>query len=507
MTTQKLLNLGEMAERSRQLRAQGKRVVLCHGTFDLMHTGHIRYLQRSKQEGDVLLVTVTGDAYVNKGPGRPVFNEQLRAENLAALACVDFVAVNHAISAVEALNDIRPNIYAKGGEYRSQGDDVTGNIAREQEAVEAHGGHVFYTDEITFSSSNLLNEHFNIFPPETKEFLQGFRSRWSDKETQSQIASLSDLKVLVIGDAIIDQYHYTTPLGQTGKGNVFAVRYDSEEQFAGGSIAVANHIAGFANSVTLVTGLGAFDSHEQFIRDKLLPKVDPNFFYFQDAPTVTKRRFVDVELSKLFEVYFYREDPILGETEGNICRWLNANIGSYNVVVVPDFGNGFITQNMVAILSEKAKFLAVNTQINSGNRGYHVIHRYPRADFISLNEPELRLAAHNRHDSLEVVSEQIADRVQVRQLAVTRGTKGVMMYDRDAKIFHKVPALSTRVVDRIGAGDAFLSLAGLCAAKGLDAEVSAFVGSVAAAMDVQIVCNREPINPIGLNKYVSTLLK
>lgn len=507
MTVKKIISLQDMAIRSQKLRAGGKRVVLCHGTFDLMHTGHIRYLQRAKQEGDVLLVTVTGDTYVNKGPGRPVFNEQLRAENLAALECVDFVAVNHAVAAVEALHAIRPNIYAKGGEYRSHGDDVTGNIAREQEAVEAHGGHVFYTDEITFSSSNLLNEHFNIFPPETKEFLKDFRSRWSDKEIQSQIASLSNLKVLVIGDAIIDQYHYASPLGQTGKGNVFAVRYDSEEQFAGGSIAVANHIAGFSDSVTLITGLGSVDSHEQFIRDKLLPNVEPEFFYFRDAPTVTKRRFVDSDMSKMFEVYFYKEDPLHEETENKICQWLNAHIGSYDVVVVPDFGNGFITPKMVAILGDKARFLAVNTQINSGNRGYHVIHRYPRADFVSLNEPELRLAAHNRHDPLEVVSKQVGERVQVLQLAVTRGTKGVMMFDRQSKVFHKVPALSTRVVDRIGAGDAFLSLAGLCAAKGLNAEVAAFVGSVAAAMDVQIVCNREPVNPIGLNKYVATLLK
>lgn len=507
MTVQKIIGLSEMAERSRQMRAEGKRVVLCHGTFDLMHTGHIRYLQRAKQEGDVLLVTVTGDAYVNKGPGRPVFNEHLRAENLAALACVEYVAVNHAVTAVEALHEIRPNIYAKGGEYRSHDDDVTGNIAREQKAVEAHGGQVFYTDELTFSSSNLLNEHFNIFPPETKEFLKDFRSRWSDKEIQNQIASLADLKVLVIGDAIIDQYHYSSPLGQTGKGNVFAVRYDSEEQFAGGAIAVANHIAGFADSVTLVTGLGSVESHEPFIRNKLLPNVEPAFFYFQDAPTVTKRRFVDADMAKLFEVYFYKDDPILGETENKVCQWLNAHVGEYDVVVVPDFGNGFITPDMIAILSDKAKFLAVNTQINSGNRGYHVIHRYPRVDFASLNEPELRLAAHNRHDPLEAVSKQVGKRVHVQQLAVTRGVKGVMMFDRQSRKFHTVPALSTRVVDRIGAGDAFLSLAGLCVAKGLHAEVSAFVGSVAAAMDVQIVCNREPVDPIGLNKYVATLLK
>lgn len=507
MSTEKILDLHELAVRSRQFRADGKRVVLCHGTFDLMHTGHIRYLQRAKQEGDILLVTVTGDAYVNKGPGRPVFNEQLRAENLAALACVDFVAVNHAVSAVEALHEIRPSIYAKGSDYRSHDSDVTGNIAREQEAVEAHGGHIFYTDEITFSSSSLLNEHFNIFPAETKEFLHGFRSRWSDKNIQKQIESLADLKVLVVGDAIIDQYHYATPLGQTGKGNIFSVRYDSEEQFAGGAIAVANHIAGFTNSVTLVTGLGSFDSHEQFIRDKLLPNVAPVFFYFNDSPTVTKRRFVDHGLSKLFEVYFYREDSLLGEIESNICQWLDHNTGLYDVVVVPDFGNGFITQNMISVLDAKARFLAVNTQINSGNRGYHAIHRYPRADFVSLNDPELRMAAHNRHDSLEVVSEQVGHRVRAKQLAVTRGTKGVMMFDRERGVFHKVPALSTKVVDTIGAGDAFLSLAGICLGRGLSPDVAAFIGSAAAALDVQIVCNREPIASVALYKYIITLLK
>lgn len=507
MTTHKILSLQELAERSRQLREEGQRVVLCHGAFDLMHTGHIRYLQRAKQEGDILMVTVTGDAYVNKGPGRPVFFEQLRAESLAALACVDFVAINHAVSAVEALHEIRPNIYAKGDEYRSHGDDVTGNITREQDAVEAHGGQLFFTDEITFSSSNLLNEHFNVFSPETKEFLQGFRSRWSDKDIQGQIASLRNLKVLVIGDAIIDQYHTTMPLGQTGKGNVFAVRYDSEEQFAGGAIAVANHIAGFADRVTLVTGLGSFDSHEEFIRDKLLENVSPMFFYFEDAPTVTKRRFVDCELAKLFEVYFFREDPLLRESEAHVCRWLDANIGSYDVVIVPDFGNGFITPAMITSLNKRSKFLAVNTQINSGNRGYHAIHRYPRADLVSLNEPELRMAAHNRHDSLEVIAKQVGERAQAKQLAVTRGTKGVMMFDWESRTSYRVPALSTKVVDRIGAGDAFLSLAGLCAGRGLNAEVAAFVGSVAAAMDVQIVCNREPINPIDLNKYVATLLK
>lgn len=507
MTSRKIVSLDVIAEHSRKLSNQGKRTVLCHGTFDLMHTGHIRYLQRAKKEGDVLLVTVTADEYVNKGPGRPVFNEHLRAENLAALECVDFVAINHAITAVDALHKIQPKVYVKGGEYRSHGNDVTGNISREQEAVKAYGGEVFYTDELTFSSSSLLNEHFGVFTPETKSFLERFRDKWPEKEVNRMVESLSGLNVLVVGDAIIDQYHYVSPLGQTGKGNVFAVRYDTEEQFAGGSIAVANHVAMFANSVTLVAGLGDTDSHEDFIREKLQKNVTAIFPRFKNAPTVTKRRFVDSDLSKLFEVYFFHDEPMLEHGGQEVCQWLTGNIAKYDVVVVADFGNGFITSDMIRILGDKSRYLAVNTQINSGNRGYHVINRYPRADFVSLNEPELRLAAHNRHDPLEMVSEEVADNVKASQLAITRGSKGVMILDVKSKIFHKIPALSSRVIDRIGAGDAFLSLSALCLGKGINAEVAAFVGSVAAAIDVQIVCNREPIDPVSLKKYISTLLK
>lgn len=321
------------------------------------------------------------------------------------------------------------------------------------------------------------------------------------------IQSLSGLRVLVVGDTIVDEYHYTAPLGQTGKGNILAVRYESEEQFAGGAVAVANHLAGFVGRVTLVSGLGTINSHEEFIRSKLLKNVEPVFFYMEGAPTVTKRRFVDSDLAKFFEVYFYREEPVLGETEQKVCAWLNEHASQYDVVVVPDFGNGFISAAMIETICDRAKYLAVNTQVNSGNRGFHVIHRYARADFASLNEPEVRLASHNRHDSVESVARDVGKRIKAKQFAVTRGTKGVMMLDRSKRIVHNIPALSTKVVDRIGAGDAFLSLASLCLGGGMPSEVAAFIGSAAAALDVQIVCNREPINPVSLNKYVTTLLK
>ena len=507
MSSHKILSLDALSRKAEQLRQEGKCIVMCHGTFDLMHTGHIRHLQKAKLEGDVLLVTLTGDAYVNKGPGRPVFREDLRAETLAALTCVDFVAINDDVAAVGVIARLRPHVYVKGSEYRAAMDDVTGNIEHERKAVEAYGGEIFFTDEITFSSSSLLNEHFGVFPPETKDYLQKFRKAYGYKEVIELVKGLGDLKVLVVGDAIVDQYHYIKTLGQVGKGNTLAVKYESEEQFAGGSIAVANHIAGFSNLVTLVTGLGKVETHEDFIRSKLMPNVAPVFFYIEGTQTVTKRRFVDPDLTKLFEVYFFNEEPLLNDAEDDLCAWLEANLEKFDVVIVPDFGNGLISGKMVEILSRKARFLAVNTQVNSGNRGHHVITRYPHADFASINEPELRLAAHNRHDPIDTVAEGIGQKINLANIAVTRGANGVVFKDRKKGVSHIVPALSTKVLDRIGAGDAFLALSGLCLGGGLPTEVAAFVGSVAAALDVQIVCNREPVGPVALFKYITTLLK
>ena len=504
---EKIVSLKRASEISFEVKISGKKIVLCHGAFDLMHTGHIRYLQRARKEGDFLIVTVTADEFVNKGPGRPVFGEQLRAENLAALQCVDLVAINYEPTAITVIDGVRPNIYVKGIEYKDESVDVTGNISLERSAVESYGGAIFYTDEITFSSSSLLNEHFGVFTPETKSFLEGFSRQFSPSEIHKMVDSLSDLKVAVVGDAIVDQYHYVSTLGQTGKGNVLAVQYENEEQFAGGAIAVANHVSQFVKDVTLVTGLGDIDSHEDFIRSKLEQNIELVIEYFVQAPTVTKRRFVDSDLNKFFEVYFYQEEPVLKAKGDRIIKWLQSNLKKYDVVIVADFGNGFINKQMVNVLTNNSKFLAVNTQINSGNRGYHVISQYERADFVSLNEPELRLAAHNRHDSLDSVCQKVAANVSAKYLSVTRGTKGVVMFEANKHQFNRVPALASRVIDRIGAGDAYLSLTSICLAKGLRPELSNFIGSVAAAMDVQIVCNRKPIDIVELKKYVTTLLK
>lgn len=155
----KIIEMEALAEKVRELRSMGRVIVHCHGCFDLMHIGHIKYFQEAKRMGDVLVVTISPDIYVDKGPGRPVFNETLRAEAIAALECVDYVAVNKWPTAEDTLRLLRPDIYVKGQEFENL-EDKTGKIQKEYEVAKETGTEVRFTHEIVFSSTQLLNKYF-----------------------------------------------------------------------------------------------------------------------------------------------------------------------------------------------------------------------------------------------------------------------------------------------------------------------------------------------------------
>ena len=236
---QKVCSVDELGRLVEDAKALGKKVVHAHGVFDLIHPGHIRHLETARRFGDMLVVTITPDHFVNKGPGRPYFPQELRAEALAALACIDYVAVNEWSTAVETIGVVRPDIYVKGSEYEDHSRDLTGKIRDEVEAVEAVGGRIEFTNDITFSSTNLLNGFFNVFPEKATAYLTEIRSRVTGDEVVEAIQRLTGLRVLVVGDTIIDEYHYVVPMAKSPKENVIATRYVSEEQFAGGVLAAA----------------------------------------------------------------------------------------------------------------------------------------------------------------------------------------------------------------------------------------------------------------------------
>lgn len=505
----KIRDLGDIGRVVADEQKKGCRVVHCHGVFDLLHPGHLRHLQEAKNQGDKLVVSITPDRYVNKGPGRPAFPEKLRLEQLASLVYVDYVVLNDTPDAVPVIQKIRPNIYVKGVEYKDHQADITGKISEESAAVESVGGQVHYTDDIVYSSSELINRFFDEDAIRIAPFIEGLKKRHHLEEILDKIGGLSDLKVLVIGDAIIDEYQYVEPLGQSGKGVHLSARLLEKEVYLGGSLIIANHLASFVNSVTLLTGVGAACPHLPGLREKLAENVEEHFVFFENYPTLTKTRFVLQDgqtISKLFETYS-SNNPLLDERGSEqVLSYLEDHAADFDLVLVCDFGNGFTNPEIISALCEQPRFLAVNTQTNSGNRGYNVVTHYHRADFVSLNEPEMRLAAHDRYSRLEAVASDIADFLECPLISVTRGVNGVFLYPQAETPF-AIPALTTRSVDRVGAGDSYFSLAAACAAKEYSPLIAGFIGSAAAAIGVQIVGNKEAIHKTAVCKYITRLLK
>lgn len=154
-----VVDLDILAAKVQQKKNEGKKVIMCHGCFDLMHPGHIKHFQAAKEMGDILVVTITPDVYVDKGTGRPVFNQNLRAQSIAALGCVDYVAINKWPTADQLLRLLKPHIYVKGQEFEAL-EDKTGKLQKELDVVREIGCEMCFTHEVVFSSTQLLNTYF-----------------------------------------------------------------------------------------------------------------------------------------------------------------------------------------------------------------------------------------------------------------------------------------------------------------------------------------------------------
>ena len=217
---------------------------MCHGTFDLLHAGHFRHFQDSKSLGDVLFVTLTSDKYINKGPGRPIFNQYLRAEMIASLSYVDFVGIIHNPSALPAIKKIKPDIYVKGIDYKDKKSDLTKKIIEEEKEVKKNGGILKFTDNVTFSSSSLINENFFSHNKKLSKIIRNYKAL-GFSYISSLIDKIQKLRIMIIGDSILDEYIYTDTLGKSAKESILATLKKNEEIFAGGSIAAANNISDF----------------------------------------------------------------------------------------------------------------------------------------------------------------------------------------------------------------------------------------------------------------------
>ncbi len=502
----KIMHLNDLIKMVKGLKKNKKTIIQSHGVFDLIHPGITQHLHAAKSQGDVLIVTIIKDKDVKKGPGRPIFPEALRAENVANLTIVDFVCVVDDEKPFDCVTQINPDILAKGQAYKERDRTIHQQIFEEEKDLFFGRTKILETSGISFSSSQIINNFLEIYPDDTKTFLKNFSKKHNFEEIAQNLNELKDMKVLVVGDGIIDEYHYCDPLGKSGKTNLVVFKYQTHEVFSGGAMAIANHVAGLCDNVELVTLLGREDSRENFINDTLKPNVRGTYFFRDDGPTVVKKRYLHQYLNqKVFEVNFINDRAVNASLEKEITDYLEASIQKYDLVLVSDFGHGFITPKIFDTIQKHAKVLAVNTQTNAANSGYNLITKYNNSHYVCLDEGEVRLAAQQKYQDIETVAKEIRQALNANYFMVTLGKKGSIGVNHENELNH-TPIFSTKVLDTIGAGDAYFAYTAPCFAKGMPLDLVSFIGNATGAIAVQIMGNKKSVEKHEVLGFIRGLL-
>lgn len=497
----------------KELKKENKTIALCHGVFDLVHPGHMIHLEQAKEMADILVVSITAAKYVRKGPGRPYFNDEQRLHFLAGIACVDYVILSEEYTVDDIVESVEPDIYVKGSEYANEKDDVTGMITAERLLVEKHGGRIQYTGGEVFSSTKLINTALSGLPDDVMDYMTKFKQKYSMQDIKTYAEKAEKLKILVLGDVIIDRYTYCSIQGLVSKDMAYSARANYSEDYLGGSAAIARHLSSFSDNVTLMSIIGNESEIKKEFEQQLTGKVKTNLYSSHEIPTIVKQRFLTrnqkrEEYKKVFVV----NNIVLGrnyeqELIDKFIEDLDSTIADYDVVFLCDFGHGLIGPDIMRIVQEKSKYLVLNCQTNSTNKGKNIITKYTRADAFSLDQGELCLAypdiVIDEKKSLYKLSNHLGGMGWLTRGSM--GAYGISKYEKKEKV-SECPAFTLFVRDTIGAGDAFYAAAGVYGAVGAPSEMCMVIGNVAGALGANIVGNKEAVEKVNVLKFVSTLM-
>jgi len=502
----KIYNWSEISELTSLLHTTGLTVALCHGVFDLLHPGHVRHIKVARKLAEVLVVSITADPFVNKGPGRPIFNQDIRAETLAALQDVDYVVICENPTAIELLNAVKPKFYVKGSDYLKANDDVTGMIVKEREVLEKHGGQIYFTDEMTSSSSRLINKFFSNIALDAQEWIKTFKLDHGYEQVAGALDNIQELNVLLLGETIIDQYTHCSPLAKSSKDPILAFHQHETNLFPGGVLTIANNCSSWVNEAKVISFSAPNDLTLESLKLKMNANILTEFIETFDRPTILKHRYVESgSKARVFEYYDFSELDLPPETSGKILNSISEQIPQFDLVLAADYGHGFFSSQIISLLQSSPCFLSVNTQANAGNRGYNTISKYPRADFMTMNGAELQLELRKRNpDYRQIVPELVAS-MRATCAIVTLGGDGLMVFDNQGG-YEKVPALAGKLVDRVGAGDAVFAMASLLAKVGAPLKVIGFLANLVAAHEVSQLGHDKSLSQADLRKHAKSIL-
>jgi rfaE bifunctional protein kinase chain/domain len=473
-------------------RPRAKKVIMCHGVFDLVHPGHIRHLLYAKEKADILVASLTADAHITKAQYRPFVPQELRALNLAALEMVDFVVIDPNPTPITNIARIQPDYFAKGYEYGN--GRVNPKTQQELEVIQSYGGELLFTPgDIVYSSSHLIeNDPPNIA---LEKFLLLMEADELDFDRLRRIVETCEGKrVHVVGDTIVDSLTYTTMIGGMTKTPTPSVRFDNRMDFVGGAGIVAKHLKSAGAEVTLSTVLGDDSLAEFALKDlesagvNIIPIID------RARPTTNKNAYVcgDYRLLKVDTL----DNRSITDKQAEMIAGQIANVHA-EAVVFSDFRHGIFNRRTVPGLTSvipQGAFRVADSQVASrwGN-----ILEFKGFDLLTPNEREARFALADQDTGVRPLAAKLHEEADCKTVILKLGDRGVLTCRRgkenDPRSFFVVDSFADKVVDAVGAGDALLAYATLSLLTDESEVAASVLGSMAAALE----CECDGNIPIG----------
>jgi len=507
MKSKKIVSLNNL---KKILNKNNYKTALVHGVFDLIHVGHKRYFEEAKSLCDKLIVSITVDRFVNKGPTRPIFNEMLRAEMLASIEFIDYVVLSENETAEYLINQIKPDLYIKGKDYKDLKKDLTKNILKEKKAVEKNKGKLVFTDNIQFSSSSIIN---NFYKPQTiLSEIKKLNLNVADlsKDCLKSLSKISGKKVAIVGEIIIDEYIFSKEMDKPSKENIHAVNFYRKENYQGGVLAIAKNLSQFCEKIDVFSS-GSFSSEDKkYIKtiDKKFKNVD-TFLDKSSFQTIKKTRVLDENNRKIFEIYHKNGDKTYSLSK-NLKNLIKTKFKKYDCVIICDFGHGFLNKDIYNLIYQNSKKLSMNVQTNSDNRGFNLVTKYNKANLVCTDEPEIRLALADRYSELKLLANKLSKKIKFKTLVITRGNSGISVFhiskNRNIKEI-SFSAFELNPIDTIGAGDAVLGIISVLNTKKTNLETLAFCGNIFGALATKYLGHSSYIKKNDVMKAITYSLK
>ena len=487
------------------VRPRKRRVIMCHGTFDVVHPGHVRHLMYAKTKADILIASLTSDQHITKGNLRPYVPEDLRAFNLAALEMVDYVIVDREATPLRNLALIQPDYFAKGYEYTA--GTVHPKTQEEIKVLESYGGEMIFTPgDIVYSSSALIE----LAPPSIAvEKLMTLMSAEgvTFDDLRGALAKLQGLSAHVVGDTIVDSYSYCSMIGGMTKTPTMSVRFDRKVDFTGGAAVVAKHLRAAGAEVSFSTVLGN-DDYQRFVLDDLvscgvhcLPIID-------DTRPTTNKNAIVAEGYRLLKVDTLDNRSISDKIVEQLKRQITD--ASADAVVFSDFRHGIFNRGTIPQLVSAIPggvFRVADSQVASrwGN-----ILEFQGFDLITPNEREARFALGDQDSVLRPLALALHNSAHCRTLILKCGDRGVLTYRTappgDYRAFFAIDSFAEKVVDAVGAGDALLAYATLALVATRNDVIASILGNIAAGVECEHDGNW-PVTPELVVKKIDALEK